>query len=315
MLPDRRQFLKLSTVAAASALAAPSAKAQAAAAPPDSLGCLVDTTLCVGCRQCEKACNQRNDLPAPEIAFDETAVLEKERRMDHTSYTVVNKYYPLNLGTLTWRQRPTFVKFQCMHCNDPSCVSACIVGALTKEKNGAVIYDADKCIGCRYCMVACPFQVPAYEYHEALTPRVRKCTMCFDQVKDGGLPACAQVCPREAITFGKREDLLRLARWRMKNHPGRYQDHIYGETEVGGTAWLYLASEPFTNIGFPKLGTKAPPRLTESIQHAVTGYLAAPLGLFALLSGVMWFTGFMKRSEKDEPGHDEGHDTGKGGPA
>jgi Fe-S-cluster-containing dehydrogenase component len=254
----------------------------------------------VGCRQCEKACNERNHLPAPAIPFEETAVLEKERRMDETTYTVVNKYYPLNLGTLTWRQRPTFVKFQCMHCNDPSCVSACIVGALTKQPNGAVIYDADKCIGCRYCMVACPFQVPAYEYDKALTPQVRKCTLCFEQVKDGGLPACAQVCPREAIIFGKRAELLSLARWRIKNHPGKYQDHIYGEKEVGGTAWLYLASEPFTSIGFPKLGKKAPPRLTEAIQHAVTGYLAAPLGLFALLGGVMWFTGFMKKAEKEK---------------
>ena len=294
---DRRKFLKLSTVAAASAVGA-SAKAEAAAPDPHGLGCLVDTTLCVGCRQCERACNERNHLPAPPVPFEETAVLESQRRMDETTFTVVNKYYPRNLGTLTWRQRPTFVKFQCMHCNDPSCVSACIVGALTKAKNGAVIYDADKCIGCRYCMVACPFQVPAYEYGDPLTPRVRKCTFCFDQVKDGGLPACAQVCPREAITFGQRKDLLRLARWRIKNHPGKYQEHIYGEHEVGGTSWLYLASEPFANIGFPTLPAKAPPRLTESIQHAITGYLAAPLGLFAFLGGVMWFTDFIKRGEE-----------------
>jgi len=110
----------------------------------DSYGCLVDTTLCVGCRKCEQACNQRHSLPEPDESFEELTVLEKERRMDETSYTVVNKYYPENIGTLTWRERPTFVKFQCMHCNDPSCVSACIVGALTKEENGAVIYDAKK---------------------------------------------------------------------------------------------------------------------------------------------------------------------------
>ncbi|KMY66598.1 4Fe-4S ferredoxin [Desulfocarbo indianensis] len=303
---DRRKFLKLSTAAAAGTMLNPG-PGQAKAAPPgpDSLGCLVDTTLCVGCRQCEAACNQRNQLPQPPVPFEETAVLENERRMDETTYTVVNKYYPRNLGTLTWRQRPTFVKFQCMHCNDPSCVSACIVGALTKDASGAVVYDAAKCIGCRYCMVACPFQVPAYEYDKALTPQVRKCTMCFDQVKEGGLPACAQICPREAITFGKRADLLRLARWRIKNHPGRYQDHIYGETEVGGTAWIYLASEPFTDIGFPKLAAKAPPRLTESIQHAVTGYLALPLSLFAVLGGVMWFTGFMKRNGDKPEGADQ----------
>lgn len=264
----------------------------------DSLGCLVDTTLCVGCRKCEQACNQRHNLPKPVESFEELTVLEKERRMDKTSYTVVNKYYPENIGTLTWRERPTFVKFQCMHCNDPSCVSACIVGALTKQKNGAVTYDAKKCIGCRYCMVACPFQVPAYEYDNALTPQVRKCTFCFSYVEDGGLPACAQVCPREVMTFGKKKDLLKLAEWKMKNNPGKYVDHIYGQHEVGGTSWLYLASEPFETIGFPKLSNEAPPRLTEMIQHSLFQYFAAPAILYTFLGGVMMATGFMKNDKK-----------------
>jgi len=264
----------------------------------DSLGCLVDTTLCVGCRKCEEACNERHNLPKPEESYAEMTVLEKERRMDETSYTVVNKYYPKNIGTLTWRTQPTYVKFQCMHCNDPSCVSACIVGALTKQENGSVIYNAKKCIGCRYCMVACPFQVPAYEYDNALTPEVRKCTFCFNYVKNGGLPACAQVCPREVMTFGKKADLLDLARWKMKNNPGKYVDHIYGEYEVGGTSWLYLASEPFEDIGFPKLGTDAPPRLTEAIQHGLFKYFAAPIGLYAALGGIMWVTGFLKNGEQ-----------------
>ena len=161
-------------------------------------------------------------------------VLENERRMDETTYTVVNKYYPKHIGSLTWRTRPSFVKFQCMHCNDPSCVSACIVGALTKQSNGAVIYNASKCIGCRYCMVACPFQVPAYEYHNALTPQVRKCNFCFEDIEKGGPPACARVCPREAITFGRKPDLLRLANWKMKSNPGKYVNHIYGETRGRG---------------------------------------------------------------------------------
>ena len=264
----------------------------------DSLGCLVDTTLCVGCRKCEQACNQRHSLPLPEESFEELTVLEKERRMDETSYTVVNKYYPENIGTLTWRERPTFVKFQCMHCNDPSCVSACITGALSKQENGAVIYDSIKCIGCRYCMVACPFQVPAYEYDKALTPQVRKCTFCFEYIEDGGLPACAQVCPREVMTFGKKKDLLSLAEWKMKNNPGKYVDHIYGEKEVGGTSWLYLASEPFETIGFPKLSHEAPPRLTEMIQHSLFQYFAAPIILYTFLGGVMMATGFMKNGKK-----------------
>jgi len=297
---SRRGFFKvLGTSGAALGSGLSSAKASEEAAPSKgSYGCLVDTTLCVGCRKCEQACNQRHSLPLPNESFEELTVLEKERRMDETSYTVVNKYYPENIGTLTWRERPTFVKFQCMHCNDPSCVSACIVGALTKEENGAVIYDAKKCIGCRYCMVACPFQVPAYEYDKALVPQVRKCTFCFDYVEDGGLPACAQVCPREVMTFGKKKDLLSLAEWKIKNNPGKYVDHIYGEKEVGGTSWLYLASEPFETIGFPKLSHEAPPRLTEMIQHSLFQYFAAPVILYTFLGGVMMATGFMKNGKK-----------------
>jgi len=299
---SRRGFFKVMGASGA-ALAAGNKSAAASVVElkqADDYGCLVDTTLCVGCRKCEEACNERHSLPKPEESYAEMTVLEKERRMDETSYTVVNKYYPKNIGTLTWRTRPTYVKFQCMHCNDPSCVSACIVGALTKQENGSVIYDAKKCIGCRYCMVACPFQVPAYEYDNALTPEVRKCTFCYNYVKDGGLPACAQVCPREVITFGKKADLLNLARWKMKNNPGKYVDHIYGEYEVGGTSWLYLASEPFEAIGFPKLGTDAPPRLTEAIQHGLFKYFAVPIGLYAALGGIMWVTGFLKNGEQSK---------------
>jgi len=297
---SRRSFFKLVGAAGAGMAVNPKpAGAASPAVPAAEYGCLVDTTLCVGCRKCEQVCNSRYSLPQPAEPFEEMTVLENERRMDETSYTVVDKYYPKNIGTLTWRQRPTFVKFQCMHCNDPSCVSACIVGALIKQPNGMVTYDAAKCIGCRYCMVACPFQVPAYEYDEPLTPQVRKCPFCFEYVADGGLPACAQICPREVMTFGKKTDLLSLARWKIKNNPGKYVDHIYGEHEVGGTAWLYLASEPFETIGFPKLGTKAPPRLTEAIQHGLFQYFAAPIGLFAVLGGTMWLTGFLKETRHE----------------
>ncbi len=302
---NRRLFLKLSGSLVASPFMIGDGISHAAEGldlSKGTYGCLVDTTLCVGCRKCEQACNERHELPKPKESFDEITVLESPRRPDETSYTVVNKYYPKHIGTLTWRTRPTFVKSQCMHCNDPSCVSACIVGALTKQPNGAVVYDAGKCIGCRYCMVACPFQIPAYEYHNALTPQVRKCTFCFEYVKNSGLPACAQVCPMEAMTFGKREDLLRLARWKMKKNPGKYVNDIYGEKEVGGTSWLYLASEPFESIGFPKLGAKAPPRLTEAIQHGIFQYMAAPIGLYIVLGGIMWATGFYRKKNNNNAG-------------
>ncbi|HAO19827.1 MAG: 4Fe-4S ferredoxin [Desulfobacteraceae bacterium IS3] len=299
---NRRYFLKLSGAIAAPLLIKGNTSARASEPPrisAEAVGCLVDTTECVGCRKCEQACNERHGLDKPSESFEEMTVLENERRPDETSYTVVNKYYPKNIGSLTWRNRPSFVKFQCMHCNDPSCVSACIVGALTKQPDGPVIYDAAKCIGCRYCMIACPFQIPAYEYGKPLTPQVRKCTFCFEYIKDGGLPACAQICPREVMTFGRHCDLLKLAHRKMKDNPGKYVDHIYGEYEVGGTSWLYLSSEPFESIGFPKLGTKVPPRLTEAIQHGLFQYFAAPIGLFAILGGMMWFSNFYKKNPEN----------------
>ncbi len=298
---NRRNFLKISGAIAAAPLIKGGKSANAAQKPKQSenlYGCLVDTTLCVGCRKCEEACNKRHNLAKPNESFEEKAVLEKERRPDETSYTVINKYYQKNIGSLTWRTKPTFVKFQCMHCNDPSCVSACIVGALTKTGKGPVVYDAKKCIGCRYCMVACPFQIPAYEYNNPLTPEVMKCTFCFEYINDGKLPACAQVCPMEVIVFGKKTEILDLARNRIKKKKGKYVEHIYGEKEVGGTSWIYLASEPFDKIGLPKLDHKAPPRLTETIQHGLFKYFAAPIALFSTLGLIMLTTNFLKGSDK-----------------
>ncbi len=259
----------------------------------DRMGVLVDTTLCVGCRSCEKACNEINDdLPRKEEkVFEDLSVFIKKRRMDHESYTVVNKY-----SNEIDKDKPVFTKFQCMHCNDPACVSACIVGAFSKDSNGAVRYDAWKCIGCRYCMTACPFQVPGYEYDNALDPVVRKCTFCFEKrTSKGELPACVESCPMEVMTFGKRKDLLKIARKRIKKNPGKYVPHIYGEREVGGTSWMYLSSVPFENIGFPKLGYASAPSFTEPIQHGIFKYFIPPVALYGLLGGIMYY--FKKRNE------------------
>ena len=298
----RRRFLKISGLVAAAALVERDPLVQAVDLRPGSAepyGCLVDTTLCVGCRKCEQACNQRNRLASPKYSFEDMSLLDRERRMDETSYTVVNRYYGRGIEPPAWGRSPAFVKFQCMHCLDPACVSACIVGALRKQPYGPVTYDVGKCIGCRYCMIACPFQVPAYEYLNPLTPEVRKCNFCFQDVRAGRLPACVQTCPREVLTFGKRSELLHLANWKIRTRPGRYQPHIFGAEEVGGTSWLYLASTPFETLGFPKLGPAAPPRLTESIQHSLFQYFAAPGILFAALGGIMGVTALWQRKKKD----------------
>jgi len=162
----------------------------------------------------------------------------------------VNRYEVSNVPATGPQPGPRaiFRKHQCNHCLEPACASACFVRAFTKTPEGAVIYDPSVCVGCRYCLLACPFNVPAYEYNKALEPRVMKCTMCYPRIRKGLLPACVEACPMEALTFGKREDVLRIARERIRKHPDRYVDHIYGETEVGGTSWLYLAGVPFQQL-------------------------------------------------------------------
>jgi formate dehydrogenase iron-sulfur subunit len=281
---SRRGFFKfLGASGASMATVGPRAVAAASLkAPPDAYGCLVDLTRCVGCRKCEQACNRVNGLPPPERPFEDATVLNQERRPDETAYTVVNRYFS---GAYNQRKElvPTFVKIQCLHCQDPACASACIVGALTKEANGSVKYDVSKCIGCRYCMVACPFEIPAYEYHDPITPRVMKCTFCYDRiVQAGGKPGCADICPVEAITFGKRQTLLALAKKRIKANPATYIDYIYGENEVGGTSWMYISGVPFEKLGFIKVPDEPTPRLAEKIQHALFSYLWSPVVLFGI---------------------------------
>jgi Fe-S-cluster-containing dehydrogenase component len=298
MSNNRRSFLKQMGLISSLALFSKDRKAHASRlqVSSDQFGVLVDTTLCVGCRSCEKACNEINeDLPRqPAESFKDKAVFEQRRRMDCSTYTVVNRYQNQKDPV-----RSIYTKFQCMHCLYPACVSACIVGAFTREPNGAVIYDAWKCIGCRYCMAACPFQVPGYEFSNVLIPQVRKCTFCFEKrLTKGGVPACVQTCPMQVMTFGKRPDLIRQAREKIKKYPNRYVPHIYGEKEVGGTAWLYLSGISFGEIDFPELGYHPAPSYTEPIQHAIFKWFLPPAAVYAALGGVWWFLS-SKRKKKD----------------
>ncbi|MGE4297713.1 MAG: sulfate respiration complex iron-sulfur protein HmcB [Desulfovibrionaceae bacterium] len=265
---NRRKFLGLMGAAGASVTLG-AAKASAAGNAhfegyPDSNGVLFDATRCIGCRKCEAACNTVNELPKPAKPFDDLTVLDTKRRTDAKAFTVVNKYQPAAPAN------PVFRKVQCNHCLEPACASACFVKAFTKTPEGAVTYNADVCVGCRYCMIACPFSIPAYEYDEPLTPRVMKCTMCHPRIKEGKLPGCVEACPKEALTYGKRDDLLKIARKRIESHPGRYLDHIYGEKEMGGTSWLYLSGVPFEEIGMrTDLGVTSAPELTSGALAAV----------------------------------------------
>jgi Fe-S-cluster-containing dehydrogenase component len=295
----RRGFFALAGAAAATAAAEP-AGAWESRAPDNPSGCLVDITRCIGCRKCEQACAEVNELPEPDVPYDDARVFDEERRPDAETFTVVNRY---DTGQLDKRGQitPAYVKVQCMHCQDPACASACITGALTKKANGAVHYDVARCIGCRYCMTACPFQIPAYEYHDPVTPEVRKCTFCFERVsRENKPPGCASICPVEAITFGRRSELLEMAHQRIDKDPGRYVDHVYGEHEAGGTSWLYLTGVPFERLGFANVPDTPLPKTTETIQHALFNYLWSPAVLFGALGGVMALTHRRRGGDNDK---------------
>jgi Fe-S-cluster-containing dehydrogenase component len=283
----RRDFLRRTAALGAGvgcAAARPACAGPENVLSTDRMGVLVDTTVCIGCRNCEWACREAHGLPAGDLAsYEDGAPFERMRRPDDTALTVVNRHEnPSQPGS------PVYCKVQCMHCARPACVSACIVGALSKGADGAVVWDDGKCIGCRYCMVACPFQVPAFEYHKALQPRIMKCDFCAARRAGGGLPACVEICPVEALTFGPREELVNVARNRIRRHPGRYVIHIYGEYEVGGTDWMYLAATDFGRLAFPKLGQRPAPGVSESIQHGIFAYFVPPVSLYALLGVIMW---------------------------
>ncbi len=296
MNQSRRSFLKTSAAigAAITGLSPKSVMAEDGISSEDRMGVLVDTTACIGCRKCEWACKKAHDLPAGNIDdYDDRSVFKTQRRPDAYALTVVNEYE--NHGS----KFPLNVKFQCMHCDHPACASACIVGAFSKHKNGAVLWDTRKCIGCRYCMIACPFQVPAFEYDKAWNPDIKKCDFCFDRTKKGILPACVEICPMEVMIYGEKSRLLRVAREKIRLYPNRYSNNILGEHEVGGTSWMYLANRDFTKIGFPKLQNQPAASVTEALQHGLFTYFISPVALFTFLGGVMWLSK-NKDNEEDE---------------
>ena len=262
---DRRGFLK--TVASAAGTAGGSlllgspARAAESRAGTELMGVLVDTTRCIGCRGCEEACAEENGLPVPDIdsaGWDD--VFEERRNPSVTQYSVVNRF---------GGDEEIFVKKQCMHCNQPACAAACLTKAMLKTDEGPVIWREDKCMGCRFCMLSCPFDIPKFEYDKAV-PRIMKCHLCFERLNDGDEPACVEVCPEEAIVFGKRRDLLDEARTRIYTEPDSYVHSIYGEHEAGGTGWIYLAAVPFEQLGFnTNLETRAYPELAKGFLYSV----------------------------------------------
>ncbi|MBW2148428.1 MAG: 4Fe-4S dicluster domain-containing protein [Deltaproteobacteria bacterium] len=225
---------------------------------------LIDIPRCENCGACEEACKEQNKLPEND-----------DNGLSAYTYTKVREIKGHNVRRL------------CMHCNDPACLSVCPVNAFTKNPEGAVVYNANRCMGCRYCMVACPFGIPRFEWDRA-NPKISKCVFCFSRISKGGQPACAEACPVEATVFGDRDDVIKLARERIKAEPGKYIDHIYGLNEVGGTSVVYISSVPFGQLGFPTNVEPVPlPQLTWKILKQVPNVVT--LGAL-MLGGIYWIT-------------------------
>ena len=274
----RRAALEAMFAAGAATIAArPVSAAVLPVAPADAVGLLYDSTLCIGCKTCTIACRDANGL-APDTTGSPAKLYNAPIDLSARAKTVI-KLYSEN-GT------QAYVKAQCMHCIDPACASACMLGALQKREHGIVSYDPDLCIGCRYCEVGCPFGVPKFEFEKA-APKIVKCELCKERLAEGKEPACTEVCPRKAVIFGRRSELLREAKRRIADGPGRYVPKVYGETDGGGTQVLYLSHVPFERLGLPALGDEPAPQLARTIQHGVYRDFIAPVALYAALGMAM----------------------------
>lgn len=273
--------------------------------PAEALGLLYDATLCIGCKACVAACKEANNNP-PEFSTEDKLW---DTPLDTSGYTFnIIKMY--RNGTMQTKDAEvdgfSFMKTSCMHCADPSCVSACPVTAMAKDPvTGIVSYDPDICVGCRYCVVACPFGIPKYQY-DSPTGKIGKCELCRHRYKDGHYSACAEVCPTGATLYGKTADLLIEAKRRIalppgsvtkyprgklggvdqsyEGHVGKYLQHVYGEKEYGGTQVLKLSAVNFVKVGMPDLPPKSSASTSETIQHSLYGGLMLPVGVLGALS-------------------------------
>lgn len=285
---SRRQFLKFSAATlGGAAVAARTARPASASSGVDRAAVpamLIDLSRCVGCGNCQRACNEANNLHP---------TTEQMQGLSAQSFTFVQQV-DLEGG------KTRFVKRQCMHCLDAACASACPVAALYQATEGSIVYRANRCLGCRYCMVSCPFGVPRFEWEDGLTPEIRKCMFCIERQREGELPACAANCPTGALKVGRRDELLVEAHARIATNPTAYVDHVFGEHEAGGTAMLYISDVPFEQLGFrTDVTTRPVPGYTWDVMSKLPVVVG---GLAVVLTGASIVT-------RRRNGHDHDHDT------
>jgi formate dehydrogenase iron-sulfur subunit len=265
---------------------------------------LIDTKKCIGCKACQVICKEWNGLEGVATELPEEGLgLTNPPRLDSQTYMLLT-HHEIDDPDAPGGFQTVFVKQQCMHCDEPACVSACPVSALEKTPEGPVVYDVNKCIGCRYCMLACPFGAISSDW-SSLTPKISKCTLCADRLpfdapseRNGetlsaeevklssvshSMPACVQACPADALDFGDRDEMLAKAKARIAGSNGAYVDHIYGEKEAGGTATFYLSAVPFAKLGMPDVGTESYPARSVVALKMVP---PAVIGVGALLGGI-----------------------------
>jgi formate dehydrogenase iron-sulfur subunit len=233
---------------------------------------LNDTTKCIGCEECVAACKKINHT-------GEDKPWRWQKNIDDLSAS--------RWTTILRKPDNHFIRQQCRHCLEPACVSACLVGALSKTPEGAVVYDKDKCMGCRYCIMSCPFGIPRYSWSSPV-PYVQKCILCYENIKSGKIsePACVTACPAQATIYGERKELLAEAHLRINNYPDRYINKVYGEDEVGGTSILYVSSINLDFLGLNKnLGDSALPEKTWGALKIVPGLFS---GVGIVMGGIWW---------------------------
>lgn len=248
--------------------------------PQDAVAMLFDTTRCIGCQACVVACAETNGLTPDTVLSG--GVWQMPLDLNSKTKNIIKLFQDPAAA------ESSFVKRQCMHCVDPACVAGCPFGALRKGERGVVTWHASACIGCRYCEISCPFEVPKFEW-DRFNPKVVKCEFCREQRLEKGLePACTAACPTDAVIFGLRTELLDDAHARVKDAPSVYAEgRVYGETEAGGTQVLYLSHVAFAKLGLPTLSPEDRPGHELRFQRLLYRWMMVPVVLYALLTKII----------------------------